>query len=64
MDPFSTENTQLGVNSDPDRQFYNGSGSFYGTAYCSPNEAKEFLKQNNNDNFSMPHLNIRSLKKI
>ena len=63
MEPFSTENTELGVNSDPDRQFYNDSSNFYDTAFCSPNESKEFLKQNNNDNFSMLHLNIRSFKK-
>ena len=63
MEPFSTENTELGVNSDPDRQFYNYSSNFYDTAFSSPNEAKEFLKQNNNDNFSMLHLNISSFKK-
>ena len=40
MDPFSTENTELGVNSDPDRQFYNDSSNFYDTAFCSPNESK------------------------
>ena len=43
FDPFSTEDTLLGVNFDPDRQFYNDSGNFYDTPYCSPNEAKDCL---------------------
>ena len=64
FDPFSTEDILLDDNLDPDKQFYNDSDNSYDAPYFSlNNEANDFLKQNNNDNFSILDLNITSLKK-
>ena len=60
---FSMEDILLDDNSDPDKQFYNDSGNFYDTPNFSSKKANDFLKQNKDYNFSILHLNIRSVMK-
>ena len=57
------EDILLDHDSDPDKQFCNDNGNFYDAPNFSSNKANDFSKQNKDYNFSILHLNIRSVMK-
>ena len=63
FDPFNSGDILVNDEQDPDSNFFNDIKHSHNTSYFLPNEAFEFLSNNNNNSFSLLHINIRSLKK-
>ena len=62
FNPFQSFDILLNNNRDPDLNFFN-SVNFENSNYVTPHEAFQELKQTDCDNFSILHLNVRSMNK-
>ena len=63
FNPFRSTDILLNNDNDPDTNFFDSNDFENISKYLNPNEAYEELKTANSDDFSIIHLNIRSMNK-